>query len=200
MIVLTPRHNRQNDGMYLERDDPRRDQLIHQERAFDAGVHLWVGLHSKAGIIGLYFIDEIPVAARLSHSLNSARYIWLIENRIIPDLRTKLSQEDFEKCWFQPDGASAHRSNNSLEVVIHHFGQRVIARRSQIEWPPHSPDLVIIASGMNLEVQFLPITSQKLYRKLKQLRLPLARRLLWKKSNILLKIFPSGFLLARQLR
>ena len=43
--------------------------------------------------------------------------------------------------WFQQDGATPHTSNESLEWLRHRFSDRLISRRCDPEWSPHSPDL-----------------------------------------------------------
>ena len=39
------------------------------------------------------------------------------------------------------DGATAHTTNDVLNFLGEKFRGRVISRRSEIEWPPYSPDL-----------------------------------------------------------
>ena len=43
--------------------------------------------------------------------------------------------------WFQQDGATTHSSNESLAWVQHRFPDRLISRRCDLQWSPHSPDL-----------------------------------------------------------
>lgn len=50
---------------------------------------------------------------------------------------------DFDKLWWQQDGASVHRSRAIVDSSHSEFGHRVIALGSDIEWPPHSPDLTL---------------------------------------------------------
>ena len=43
--------------------------------------------------------------------------------------------------WFQHDGATPHTSNDSLNWLRQFFPDRLISRRCDPEWVPHSPDL-----------------------------------------------------------
>ena len=46
-----------------------------------------------------------------------------------------------EEQWFQQDRASPHTSNNSLAWLRERFHERLISRKCEVEWAPHSPDL-----------------------------------------------------------
>ena len=52
-------------------------------------------------------------------------------------------QRGFERDgqWFQQDGANPHTSNETLQWLRQHFGDRFISRRCEIKWAPYSPDL-----------------------------------------------------------
>ena len=43
--------------------------------------------------------------------------------------------------WFQQDGATSNTSNESLAWLRQRFPDRLISRRCDPEWSPHSPDL-----------------------------------------------------------
>ena len=43
--------------------------------------------------------------------------------------------------WFQQDGATHHSSNESLAWLQQRFPDRLISRRCDPQWSPHSPDL-----------------------------------------------------------
>jgi len=43
--------------------------------------------------------------------------------------------------WFQQDGATPHSSNESLAWLQQRFPNRLISRRCDPKWSPHSPDL-----------------------------------------------------------
>ena len=46
--------------------------------------------------------------------------------------------------WFQQDGATLHTANITLEWLDQRFPDRLISRRRDSEWPPHSPDLNLL--------------------------------------------------------
>ncbi|CAK1591478.1 unnamed protein product [Parnassius mnemosyne] len=62
-------------------------------------------------------------------------------------LRTFLAPalQDFpgfnSRTWFQQDGATCHTAGASIEAIKELFPNKVISRRSTINWPPRSPDL-----------------------------------------------------------
>ena len=43
--------------------------------------------------------------------------------------------------WFQQDGATPHTANETLAWLRQRFEERLISRRCNVEWAPHSPDL-----------------------------------------------------------
>ena len=43
--------------------------------------------------------------------------------------------------WFQQDGATPHAANETLAWLRQRFEERLISRRCDVEWAPHSPDL-----------------------------------------------------------
>ena len=45
------------------------------------------------------------------------------------------------QAWFQQDGATPHTSNFALNFLRAVFGNRIISKRAEHEWAPHSPDL-----------------------------------------------------------
>ena len=48
---------------------------------------------------------------------------------------------DGDKQWFQQDGATLHTSNDSLAWLRKRFQERLISRKCDVEWAPHSSDL-----------------------------------------------------------
>jgi hypothetical protein len=64
--------------------------------------------------------------------ITAERYQELIMNFI------SLSKVDEQNCWFQQEGAKAHATNPTMQMLSEFFGGRVISRNL---WPPRSPDL-----------------------------------------------------------
>ena len=95
----------------------------------------WVAL-SKLGIIGPYWFaddDEHTMTVNTERYLQILRKFWAAlgqRRRIV-----RAGQ------WFQQDGATPHTSTDSLNWLRQLFPDRLISRRCDPEWAPHSPDL-----------------------------------------------------------
>ena len=70
-------------------------------------------------------------------SVNTERYIDTLNEKIIPQMK---KMKNFDKFWWQQDGASCHCSDRSLDFLRQHFGERIISRRADVIWPSSSPD------------------------------------------------------------
>ena len=70
--------------------------------------------------------------------VNSQRYIEVLQKFWTTLGRRRGFKKDGQ--WFQQDGATPHISNETLQW-LRRFGDRLISRRCEIEWAPHSPDL-----------------------------------------------------------
>ena len=95
----------------------------------------WVTL-SKHGIIGPYWFeddDEHAMTVNTERSLQILRKFWAA----LGQRRRVVRAEQ----WFQQDGATPHTSNDSLNWLRQLFPDRLISRRCDPEWAPHSPDL-----------------------------------------------------------
>jgi len=123
--------NRQN-CRYWSDTNPK---LKHQKPLHSPKVTVWAALSAR-GIIGPYFYEDQRGNAV---TVNTERYIAMLQNFFAPAL------QDFDgfnqRSWFQQDGATCHISNDSLSAVREIFGQKVISKRGDINWPPRSPDL-----------------------------------------------------------
>ena len=53
----------------------------------------------------------------------------------------KLEDLDEKEQWFQQDGAPPHTANVTMAWLREKFGKRLISRKAEVEWAPHSPDL-----------------------------------------------------------
>ena len=49
-----------------------------------------------------------------------------------------MTSDEINYSWFQQDGATAHTSGRSIDLLKEFFGDRII---SEDLWPPCSPDL-----------------------------------------------------------
>lgn len=91
---------------------------------------------SRHGIIGPYWFEDDEEKAV---TINSERYIAVLSKfyRALGRMRGV----DRDSQWFQQDGATPHTSNASLGWLEQHFPGRIISRRTDNEWAPHSPDM-----------------------------------------------------------
>lgn len=89
--------------------------------------HMWIGLHSKLGEVGPFFIDELPEPnpARVN-MLTGAKYNILLIEHVIPYLKKRLGN-DFNSCWFIGDGASVHTTKQNLKLLNREFNHRIIS-------------------------------------------------------------------------
>ena len=94
----------------------------------------WVAL-SKHGIIGPYWFEDDEHAI----TVNTERYLQILGKfwAALSRQRRVVRAEQ----WFQQDGATPHTSNDSLNWLRQLFPDRLISRRYDPEWAPHSPDL-----------------------------------------------------------
>ena len=90
---------------------------------------------SKHGIIGPFFFEDERgnvVTVRKEPYVKIIELFW-----------EELGERDVDKDeqWFQQDGAPPHTANITMDWLKDHFGERLISRRANTEWSPHSPDL-----------------------------------------------------------
>ena len=71
--------------------------------------------------------------------MNSERYIEIINNFFLPELRRK--RIPIRHVWFQQDGATAHTARAPMDVIRPLFPGCLISRFSDIHWPSRFPDL-----------------------------------------------------------
>lgn len=107
-------------------------------------VHVLVLCHAKAGVIGPFFVDEIVCPEDHRKTLTSAHYLKCLEDEALPALRSKLSEDDWNRRWFQQDGARPHRSPAIFSLLERNFESRVIALGTDHSWPSYSPDLNLL--------------------------------------------------------
>lgn len=141
MIGTSNNRNRQNDRHWSIKGEfePMNYAVekVHQGKK----VHTFIGIHGIAGVLGPYFIDEIDDWADERETLTSSRYMCLLDDEVLPELRKRLTPEQYNSCWFQQDGAAPHTAGATLEWLDEQFGSRIISLNRDLIWPPHSPDM-----------------------------------------------------------
>lgn len=121
--------NKQNCRIWAD-ENPReyQEEPMHPEK-----VTVWCGLWSK-GIIGPYFFED-DVGRTVT--INSHRYHAMIKDFFLPELETV----DVDDVYFQQDGAPVHTTRANIAQLNEFFGDRVISRNANVNWPARSCDL-----------------------------------------------------------
>jgi hypothetical protein len=94
-----------------------KPHTLHEAPLHNQKVGVWTAASRKR--VFLTFFEE---------TVNSDRYMLLVQ-----ELFTALTDDEWEKTWFQQDNATAHTVRNTMA-----FLGRIM---SQGLWPPRSPDL-----------------------------------------------------------
>ena len=94
---------------------------------------VWCGITSSR-IVGPYFFED---ANGNAESINGDQYKQMIREYLLPEMRNM----NVENIFFQQDGATAHTTRESLEVLSEIFPHRLISRFGDAPWPPRSTDL-----------------------------------------------------------
>lgn len=119
--------NKQNCRIWST-ENPRE---IHQRQLHPRKCTVWCGISSER-IYGPYFFEN-EVGAAIT--INAVQYRTMLENFLRPAV------ENNPQLWFQQDGATAHTARQTMALLQDIFGERIISRRSDFNWPPRSPDL-----------------------------------------------------------
>lgn len=127
---LTGYVNRHN-CRYWSDENPNEHREAHTQRPLKRNV--WGGILGDE-IIGPFFIDG---------NLDGPKYILLLHNQIVPEMRASAARQNiaWADVYFQQDGAPAHYSRLVRQYLNIVFPNRWIGRAGPIAWPPRSPDL-----------------------------------------------------------
>lgn len=150
MIITVNRHfNRQNDGQwFIKGQQDKMAQLVTQ-KSYAEGVHMWVALTWRIGVVGPFFVDEINVEGltakekgKSPRSLTGAKYARLIRDSILPEIYQSIPEHQVKQMyWWQQDGAGPHVTKEPLALLRSIFGNKIMSRKTAYQWPPRSPDL-----------------------------------------------------------
>jgi hypothetical protein len=111
-------------------------QKLYQRSLQSPYVTVWCAV-SDFGVLGPYFFEENGLRV----TVNSDRYCHMIETFLRPNLNQIARNHVEGEVWFQQDGATAHTSRRSLDILRELFPGRLLSLRGDITWPPKSPDL-----------------------------------------------------------
>jgi len=119
--------NLQNDRLWQVRYENDRYETLKERRYQGAKVHVRVGIHSRAGRIGPCFIQDIDDENDARTTLTASCYVRMLETEVIPELRRRLTPEEFDSYWFQQDGAKVHHAIVSMDFLNRTFDGRVLS-------------------------------------------------------------------------
>ena len=123
------RHVNSKNAVYW--GDSKPDEVI-QKPLHSVKCTAWVAM-SATGIIGPFWFED---ARGKSQTVNSQCYVEVLEK-----FWAEVPASQRKSAWFQQDGASCHCSNISLAWLKERFNTRLVSRRLDTFWSPHSPDL-----------------------------------------------------------
>ena len=95
-----------------------------------------IGCMSSYGVTGPYFFEDQNGHAT---TVNSNRYVTMLETFVVQHLMRFL--HSINRAWFQQVGSTSHTARILMAAVRQLFGERVISKNGDIQWPPRSPDL-----------------------------------------------------------
>lgn len=124
--------NKHNDRLWSD-ENPHWFREVHTQNP--QKVNAWSGMVGRH-TIGPFFIQG---------NLNGESYLDLLQTHIVPAIQALFPGEEFQKVWFQQDGAPPHYSvivRNYLNATFPNrwIGRGVVGQLS-IKWPARSPDL-----------------------------------------------------------
>jgi hypothetical protein len=87
--------------------------------------------------------------------------------------------------WFQPNGTTPHTSNNVIGFLEDKFRGRVISRRTDVNWPAHSPDLnplnyFLWGYAASLVIRRKPTTIPELMEVVEDVIATIPEEMIWK--------------------
>ena len=72
-------------------------------------------------------LHGVNVPYVFNDTVNSTRYLSLLNNKFIPELRSRFN--GLNDVWFMQDGATPHTANKVLDKLHETFGDRIISRK-----------------------------------------------------------------------
>lgn len=111
--------------VWWSKQNPHFEQQV---KHYPPMIMVWAAMSCK-DLIGPFFI---------SGRVTSDSYITMLEAQFIPAL---VQRGLGNKAVFQQDGAPAHTSFATREVLQKHFPNRWVGKFGPTPWPPRSPDL-----------------------------------------------------------
>lgn len=109
-------------------ENPR---VIKQKQLHPIKCTVWCGITAER-IMGPYFFEDYDGNAV---TVNGERYRTMIRDFLRPQI------QDRPGLWYQQDGATAHTARDTMDLLRQCFGDNIISRYGNVNWPSRSPDL-----------------------------------------------------------
>lgn len=124
--------NKQN-CRYWSAENP---YVVEERDTYSPHVNVWCAVSTK-GIIGPYFFEDQTGTL----TVNADRYCAMISSFFVPNLHQQ--NVSMRTAWLQQDGATAHTSKKTIQLLNKTFKKRFISKHGPVAWPPRSPDLTV---------------------------------------------------------
>ena len=123
--------NNHNCPYWVPNNTPELLRPLHSVK-----VTVWCAVYSQ-GIIGPYFFGNKEGCTETVHAER---------HKVMPEifLRSELRPRQKHFLWFQQDGAPAHTTEISMQVLKTMFPGILVTSFGDITWPAHSYDLVVL--------------------------------------------------------
>ena len=132
-FVLHPSPNSQTDRVWAPWH-PEEEVVCRFQG--DSKVMAWVAIVDGKALEVRWMVDE----EGRNVSVNSELYLNMLK-QVWEEVRLRSSRLQL---WWMQDGARPYTTEDVLNFLRLKFKDRVISRRSEIEWPPYSPDLNVL--------------------------------------------------------
>ena len=99
--------NRKNTVIYSPQGKGTPDQWLSESSQAQQKVMVFALVQGSGQVFGPYFLAE-------GVNLNQYGYKRLLSHSVLPDMRRRLGQAEFDTTWWQQDGAKPHTANSGL--------------------------------------------------------------------------------------
>ena len=106
-------------------------------------VTAWMVMNQGIGLVEPFFFED---EHGMMQAVNAERYL---DTALRPFWREIKGRNiiDMKRVWMQQDGATPHTARKSMAWLQEHFPGRLISLKADVEWTPHSPDLIPLVWG-----------------------------------------------------
>jgi len=106
----------------------------------DQKVTVWCGFTADF-LLEPPFFEEDQNDRLQTTTVSGPRYHQMLDSVVLPALRQRLSDDEFNQLIYHQDGAPPHIYRPVKALLQDSFNHRIISRHFPTSWPPRSPDL-----------------------------------------------------------